>query len=68
MLSTEFYGHDATARIELEGPSPRQILARASGHRVPEPGEQVSVTVEGSALAFPTPGAASTAEGLPALG
>jgi iron(III) transport system ATP-binding protein len=63
VLSTEFYGHDATARIELEGPSPRRILARASGHRVPEPGEQVSVAIEGSAVAYATPTAATVSVG-----
>ena len=55
VLSTEFYGHDATARIELAGSAGEQILARAAGHRLPEIGEQVAVVVEGSAAAFPAP-------------
>jgi iron(III) transport system ATP-binding protein len=53
VLSTRFYGHDATARISLEDPDCPEITARAAGHRLPHVGEQVSVVVEGTALAYP---------------
>jgi iron(III) transport system ATP-binding protein len=52
VLSTEFYGHDATARIAVAGTADGEILARAVGHRLPEAGERVSVSVEGEASAF----------------
>jgi iron(III) transport system ATP-binding protein len=53
VLSTQFYGHDATALISLEDPSCPQLTARAAGHRLPEVGEEVSIVVEGTALAYP---------------
>jgi iron(III) transport system ATP-binding protein len=71
VLSTEFYGHDATARIILTGTTGEEILARAAGHQLPEIGEQVGIAVEGPASAFPSSAAqaqASVAERLPALG
>jgi iron(III) transport system ATP-binding protein len=55
VLSTEFYGHDATARIALHDPMQPEIVARASGHRLPEIGEEVSVAVEGTATSFLAP-------------
>ena len=71
VLSTEFYGHDATARIALAGAIGEEILARAAGHRLPEIGEQVAIVVEGPASAFVPSAAeaqAGVAERLPALG
>jgi iron(III) transport system ATP-binding protein len=50
VTATEFYGHDASARILL--PSGPEILARCPGHRLPSPGTEVSILVEGTALAF----------------
>jgi iron(III) transport system ATP-binding protein len=50
VLSTQFYGHDATARIALDGPDAAQITARAAGHVLPRAGEEVSLLVEGTAL------------------
>jgi iron(III) transport system ATP-binding protein len=52
VLSTAFYGHDATARIALEDPGSAPILARAIGQRLPRPGELVSIAVEGTALSY----------------
>ena len=54
VLATQFFGHDATALISLEDPSCPQITARAAGHRLPQVGEEVSVVVEGTALAYPS--------------
>ena len=54
VLATQFFGHDATARISLDDPSCPEITARAAGHRLPQVGEQVSVVVEGTALAYPS--------------
>jgi iron(III) transport system ATP-binding protein len=69
VLSTAFYGHDATARIALEDGG-REILARAVGHLLPEAGDEVSIAVEGTALAYPAGGTSkeATAEPLPAFG
>ncbi|HEY5052803.1 MAG TPA: ABC transporter ATP-binding protein [Solirubrobacterales bacterium] len=58
VLSTEFYGHDATARIALDDPACPEIVARSAGHRLPRVGDEVSIVVEGAALAYPAAGAA----------
>jgi iron(III) transport system ATP-binding protein len=71
VLSTSFFGHDATARIALEGRERREIVARAAGHALPAVGERVSISVEGTALAFagaPDSSAALNTELLPAFG
>ncbi len=70
VLSTAFYGHDATARIALEGPGRHEIVARAAGHQLPQAGDEVAIAIEGTALAYPARGAATetaAAERLPAL-
>jgi iron(III) transport system ATP-binding protein len=54
VLSTTFYGHDATARIALEGEDRREIVGRAAGHQLPAVGDRVAIAVEGTALAFPS--------------
>ncbi|HXR30274.1 MAG TPA: ABC transporter ATP-binding protein [Solirubrobacterales bacterium] len=59
VLSIAFYGHDATARIALEGAAKREIVARAVGHQLPAVGEQVAIAVEGTAMAYPAGGPAS---------
>jgi iron(III) transport system ATP-binding protein len=53
VLSTAFYGHDATARIALEDGELREIVARAAGHLLPAVGERVAIAVEGTAMAYP---------------
>jgi iron(III) transport system ATP-binding protein len=53
VLSTQFFGHDATALISLQDPACPEITARAAGHRLPAVGDEVSLVVEGTALAFP---------------
>jgi iron(III) transport system ATP-binding protein len=53
ILSTEFYGHDAIARIALGDTPGFEIVARALGQQLPEVGEVVAVAVEGSAIAYP---------------
>jgi iron(III) transport system ATP-binding protein len=50
--STEFYGHDAVARVALGEGGP-EILARAAGHVLPAAGQRVRLTVEGTAIAYP---------------
>jgi iron(III) transport system ATP-binding protein len=52
VLATQFYGHDATASVALADPAAPQITARAAGHRLPSPGEEVSIAVDGTALVF----------------
>jgi iron(III) transport system ATP-binding protein len=52
VLATQFYGHDATARISLEHPDCPEITARTSGHHLPRVGDEVSVVVEGTARAY----------------
>jgi iron(III) transport system ATP-binding protein len=70
VLSTAFYGHDATARIALEGGDGREIVARAAGHQLPAAGDRVAIAVEGTALVYPTAAAdgVAAAQLLPALG
>ncbi|HEY8082664.1 MAG TPA: ABC transporter ATP-binding protein [Solirubrobacterales bacterium] len=51
VLTTEFFGHDATARISLG--AGLEITARSVGHRLPQVGDEVSIVVEGSGLAYP---------------
>jgi iron(III) transport system ATP-binding protein len=70
VLSTAFYGHDATACIALEGSERREIVARAAGHLLPRAGDEVTIAVEGTALAYPAGGTGkeTVAERLPALG
>jgi iron(III) transport system ATP-binding protein len=53
VLSTSFYGHDATARVALDGPDRREIVARAAGHLLPAVGQRVAIEVEGTAVAYP---------------
>ncbi len=50
VLSTRFYGHDATAEIALEDPTAPRIAARTAGHALPRAGEEVSLLVAGTAL------------------
>jgi iron(III) transport system ATP-binding protein len=52
VISTQFYGRDATAIVSLADPAAPQITARAAGHRLPSPGEEVSIAVDGTALVF----------------
>jgi iron(III) transport system ATP-binding protein len=52
VVSTQFYGRDATAIVSLADPAAPQITARAAGHRLPSPGEEVSIAVDGTALVF----------------
>jgi iron(III) transport system ATP-binding protein len=54
VVSTEFYGHDAIARIALDGAPGLEVTARALGDLLPSAGERVAVEVEGSAVAYPT--------------
>ena len=53
VLATSFYGHDAIVRIALDGPAGEHVTARAAGHTLPRIGDQVSLVVDGTALAFP---------------
>jgi hypothetical protein len=70
VLSTAFYGHDATARIALEDPDRREIVARAAGHLLPQAGDEVVIAVEGTALSYPIESGQISAapERLPAFG
>jgi iron(III) transport system ATP-binding protein len=70
VLSTAFYGHDATARIALDDPDHREIVARAAGHQLPQAGDEVTIAVEGTALSYPAESGQSNtaAERLPAFG
>jgi iron(III) transport system ATP-binding protein len=63
VLSTDFYGHDATARIALDDPDGPEVVARAAGHLLPRVGEEVAIAVEGTALAYPAPRASRDVAG-----
>jgi iron(III) transport system ATP-binding protein len=51
VTATEFFGHDATARISLA--DGLEITARSVGHRLPRVGDEVSIVIEGSARVYP---------------
>jgi hypothetical protein len=70
VLSTTFYGHDATARIALDEADHREVVARAAGHLLPQPGDEVVIAVEGTALSYPAEAGKGddAAERLPAFG
>ena len=57
--SIDFYGHDA--RVWLELPAGLTVSARLEGTELPTEGQQVSVSVLGPALTFPTVGEARPA-------
>ncbi len=48
----QFYGHDATVSLTLDG-SDERIIVRTDGSHVPMVTQRVSVTVDGSARVFP---------------
>jgi iron(III) transport system ATP-binding protein len=52
VLATEFFGHDSSRRIRLEHGG-LEVTARSLGQHPAAVGDVVSVTVEGSGLAFP---------------
>jgi iron(III) transport system ATP-binding protein len=62
VTASEFFGHDASARIALGGSGGLEITARCAGHRLPKVGEQVSIVVEGTALAFAGTGASPSSD------
>jgi iron(III) transport system ATP-binding protein len=47
-----FYGPDSILRVETDG-VPEPITVRVLGHDVPDPGEQVCLTVRGEVMAYP---------------
>ncbi len=49
--SVDFYGHDS--RVWLQLPSGATVCARLEGNDLPVPGDDVAVSVRGTALAFP---------------
>jgi iron(III) transport system ATP-binding protein len=51
--SVDFYGHDS--RVWLDLPGGRTVTARLDGADLPSAGDDVSITVRGTALAFPAP-------------
>jgi iron(III) transport system ATP-binding protein len=52
--SVDFYGHDSRAWLELPGGA--RVSARLEGVDLPSAGDDVSVTVRGTALVFPPVG------------
>jgi iron(III) transport system ATP-binding protein len=63
VTSTSFFGHDALAKVRLEGPERIEVLARAIGNQPPEAGRSVALRVEGSGLAFAEAEVAPASEG-----
>lgn len=53
-----YYGHDATVTLALRDGGD-VVTARCSGHALPRPGADVTLTVEGDAPAYPVDAAAS---------
>jgi iron(III) transport system ATP-binding protein len=52
VIDIAFYGQDATVRLALDA-SRETIASRVPGYRAPKPGEDVHVSVEGAAMAYP---------------
>ncbi len=50
-----YYGHDASVTLSLIRGG-QTLTARVFGHIVPQPGDEVSVAVEGPAMAYPLTG------------
>jgi iron(III) transport system ATP-binding protein len=55
--SVDFYGHDS--RIWLDLPDGGTVSARLDGADLPSAGDDVAISVRGTALAFPTGHAAA---------
>jgi iron(III) transport system ATP-binding protein len=53
VTASEFFGHDASARIAIGDRDGLEITARCLGHRLPQLGDEVSIAIEGTGLAFP---------------
>jgi iron(III) transport system ATP-binding protein len=52
-----FYGHDASVSLLLSDLGPvRRVVARVAGHASPQPGAEVTLSVEGEVIAFPAEG------------
>jgi iron(III) transport system ATP-binding protein len=52
-----FYGHDASVSLLLSDLRPaRSVVARVAGHASPQPGAEVTLSVEGEVIAFPAIG------------
>jgi len=66
VTATEFFGHDATARISLGDGAGQEITARSVGHRLPRVGDEVSIVVDGSGLVYPEGDGLSRPEPFPA--
>jgi iron(III) transport system ATP-binding protein len=47
-----YYGHDATARVQLAGTG-TEVIARCAGQLLPAPGDEVTVRVTDAVLAYP---------------
>jgi hypothetical protein len=50
--STEYYGHDAIATVAIAGADGLEVVTRCAGYDLPPVGAEVTVRVEGSALAY----------------
>ena len=54
VCSVTFYGHDANVGLLLSDFRPaRMVVARVAGHASPQPGTEVTLSVEGDVIAFP---------------
>ncbi len=54
VCSVTFYGHDASVSLLLSDRRPaRRVVARVAGHASPQPGAEVTLSVEGDVIAFP---------------
>jgi iron(III) transport system ATP-binding protein len=52
VLSVTFHGRDASVLLALEGAA-LTVASRVPGHRAPQPGEEVRLSVEGAVMAYP---------------
>ncbi|OHX14343.1 ABC transporter ATP-binding protein [Chromobacterium sphagni] len=61
VIDVSYYGHDASVRLMLADGS--LLAARVPGHRSPQPGQRVSLSVEGAVACFAAPQQAQEASG-----
>ncbi len=57
VLAITYYGHDATLRLSIQTPDSSgvraEVSARTPGHRTPQLGDRVTLSVEGPVTAYP---------------
>lgn len=53
VIKTNYYGHDAVVSLQLCQSDMPGLMARVPGYDLPQPGDELSITVSGSVIAYP---------------